>query len=432
MKCPDCGGKAKSVAENKYHCPYCGNEFFARDPLLSQIPDLDRVVDRLTTPPFNSAPKKNEGVSVFEDNVSGVLEITWNPTPGILTSGSGLLINAAGYAITNAHVVARDDGTPTSSVNVKVAGETVKAHVIRLGDDKAGLGNGVDLALIKLDRVPIRAKVLSFADFADVRIGEQVFVIGNSLGDGTCITSGIVSDKERKINGHTVLMTDCAINGGNSGGPIFNSEGEVIGVICSSRIKADGSATEGMNYAIPVNIVEAFINGEYTAVKVKDIKDEIKFKSASSRRTVLPARSYNHDVFISFSFKDQAVADKVVDQLVNKYGIPTWICTKQIKAGENFRADIVDAIEVAKVVVFLQSTKSAVSKEVADEILYSFSIDKMVKPFKIEESTLRPELRMKFHSIHYIDATDHSRLDEKIYELARDICISIGKPFKAD
>jgi len=68
-----------------------------------------------------------------------------------------------------------------------------------------------------------------------------------------------VSDKRRQLSGHTLMMTDCAINGGNSGGPIFNSSGIAIGVIVSSRINRDGSATEGMNYAIPADIVLDFI-----------------------------------------------------------------------------------------------------------------------------------------------------------------------------
>ena len=76
------------------------------------------------------------------------------------------------------------------------------------------LEQGVDLALLKLSKMPFRAKVLEFEDFSNVRIGEPVFVIGNSLGYGTCITSGIVSDKERNVNGKMLLMTDCAVNGG--------------------------------------------------------------------------------------------------------------------------------------------------------------------------------------------------------------------------
>ena len=275
MNCIYCGAIATAVSEYSYECPYCGGKFETEKPKVSET-------KRETRKHAPVKPRTNEGANVFEDNVNGVLEITWNPTPFTMTSGSGLLVDECGYALTNAHVVSDENGRPVKEVNVKIAGSNVKATVIRLGDDKAGRGAGVDLALVKLQKIPAKAKTLTFADFSKVRIGEQVFVIGNSLGDGTCITAGIVSDKQRKIGGHTVLMTDCAINGGNSGGPIFNSEGHVIGVICSSRIKADGSATEGMNYAVPINIASDFLHGKHVAIKVTPDNPNINYKVASN------------------------------------------------------------------------------------------------------------------------------------------------------
>lgn len=169
-------------------------------------------------------------------------------------SGSGFLISRDGYCITNAHVVTSEDGRSCGTVNVKMAGEKVSAKVLVLGDKNHGLGRGVDLALIKLDRVPRGAKPLEFEDFGNVRIGESVYVIGNSLGYGTCISSGIVSDKERNVSGKSLLMTDCAVNAGNSGGPIFNQKGRVIGAIVSGITSA-----EGMNFAIPSATIRAFL-----------------------------------------------------------------------------------------------------------------------------------------------------------------------------
>ena len=292
MKCNACGAEAVLVRENHYRCPYCTYEFDVA-PAAPAAP----VNQPAARAPQRTAPKRNEGVSVFEDNINGVLEITWNPAKNLLTSGSGLLIDKEGYALTNTHVVTNEQGRPCAEMNVKVANEVVKARVIRLGDNHAGHGAGVDLALIKLDRVPSKARVLTLGDFEKVRIGEQVFVIGNSLGDGTCMTAGIVSDKQRKIDGHTVLMTDCAINGGNSGGPIFNSNGEVIGVICSSRVMEDGSATEGMNYAIPINIVQDFVKGRHTAVRVAPEGGNVHYKAASATGPRCPkCKSSNTDV----------------------------------------------------------------------------------------------------------------------------------------
>ena len=216
--------------------------------------------------PLSVNPSSQGGVNVYEQTVAGVLEVTCTFND-CRSSGSGLLIDNGRYAITNAHVVTHN-AKPCPNVFVKVAGETISAQVVMLGDNNGGHGRGVDLALLKLSRVPARGKTLVFENFDNVRIGEQVYVIGNSLGDGTCITSGIVSDKCRVLSGRKLLMTDCPINGGNSGGPIFNAKGRVIGVIVSSRINADGSATEGMNYAIPSYIVEEFIAGKHTAVRL--------------------------------------------------------------------------------------------------------------------------------------------------------------------
>ena len=208
-------------------------------------------------PAAGAASGGGSGVNVFDKNIGGILELTCRSYRGV-SAGSGLLIDREGYAITNTHVVT-DDAVPCSDITVKIAGQTVSAKIIALGDDRGGHGSGVDLALIKLASVPYNATPIVIGNFDDVKIGEQVYVIGNSLGDGTCITSGIVSDKRRQLSGHTLMMTDCAINGGNSGGPIFNASGIAIGVIVSSRINRDGSATEGMNYAIPADIVLDFI-----------------------------------------------------------------------------------------------------------------------------------------------------------------------------
>ena len=135
-----------------------------------------------------------------------------------------------------------------------------------------------------------------------------------------------------------------------------------------------------------------------------------------------------HDVFISFKFENQLVVDKIVNQLTNKYGISCWICTEKIRAGENFRKDIADAISAAKIVVLVQSKLSAVSKEVRQEIVDAFDNGKIIMPFIIEPSQLSGVLQSLLKDIHYIDATIPT-LDERIYDLAKDICRTLGMPF---
>lgn len=256
-KCPVCGGTLIDAGNGVLRCKYCKNTVQATQPKVQAQEPAFTPVQRTS----------NAGVNVFDKNINGVLEVACIYGDE-MSAGSGFLIDESGYAITNAHVVC-NGANVCKDIKAHICGQWVDVTLVALGDENGGQGAGVDLALLKLDKMPIKATPLSFADFDTVRNGEQVYVIGNSLGDGTCITSGIVSDKSRELNGERLLMTDCAINGGNSGGPIFNANGEVIGAIVSSRVHRDGSATEGMNYAIPIDTVEEFICGKYRAVTMK-------------------------------------------------------------------------------------------------------------------------------------------------------------------
>lgn len=237
--CKTCGGELVAFGDGGRYCPYCGNGY-------------RRSADGNMAAPVRDMAHTDSGVNVYDENIGGVLEIRWQDEK-YTHSGSGFLLGNEGYALTNTHVVTAEDGRSCGKVRVRVAGAETEATVLRLGDDRHGEGNGIDLAVLRLASLPRGAKPLHFADFSDVRNGERVFVIGNSLGHGTCITSGIVSDRRRTVNGKPLLMTDCAVNGGNSGGPIFNERGEVIGVIVSGIPDA-----EGMNFAIPCEDAQAF------------------------------------------------------------------------------------------------------------------------------------------------------------------------------
>lgn len=246
VKCMYCGAPCDRVG-NQYKCKFCGATFEESDFAPSETVKQPVAV------------KGEGGADVFEKNINGILEISCSGRQGSW-AGSGYIISPEGYAITNAHVAADDvDGRPCQRMSVHVCGQDIPASVVSLADDRAGSGSGIDLAIIKLSRMPADAVVLSFEQSDAIRNGEPVFVIGNSLGQGTCITSGIVSDKARNIRGKTFIMTDCAVNGGNSGGPIFNRHGHVIGTITLQGRSRDGADAEGMNYAIPSKTVMNFI-----------------------------------------------------------------------------------------------------------------------------------------------------------------------------
>ena len=172
--------------------------------------------------------------------------------------GSGVIINSNGYILTNSHVVS--DGN-TSRIQVMLEDDkTVDAKL--LWNDPY-----MDLAVIKVNESNLPAAELGDSD--KVNIGEQAIAIGNPLGldFNRSVTAGYVSGVDRTIETQDgkiisgLIQTDAAINNGNSGGPLLNKKGEVIGI---NTIKIGGTATEGLGFAIPINtakeIVDAIIS----------------------------------------------------------------------------------------------------------------------------------------------------------------------------
>nr|WP_321232229.1 trypsin-like peptidase domain-containing protein [uncultured Psychroserpens sp.] len=172
-----------------------------------------------------------------------------NTSQKVSTSGlgSGFMISDK-LIITAAHVVR----VPESLVVQFSDGETIRAKVI-------SSYNSADIALIKLIRPKLNAVTVSFGDSDKVKIGHQVFVIGVPLGVGFSLSSGYVSAFKKQKSGKNpftsteFIQTDAAINQGNSGGPMFNLQGEVIGVV--SHIKSNSGGSDGIGYASSSNLV---------------------------------------------------------------------------------------------------------------------------------------------------------------------------------
>ncbi len=156
--------------------------------------------------------------------------------------GSGFVIDAAGIVVTNNHVI---DGADEIVV-ILADGTKLKAELI--GRDKE-----VDLAVLKVKpEKPLKA--VKFADSDKIRIGEPVMAIGNPLGLGGTVTSGIISAKNRDIKSgafDNYIQTDAAINRGNSGGPLFNMDGDVIGI--NTAIFSQTGGNIGIAFAVPSN-----------------------------------------------------------------------------------------------------------------------------------------------------------------------------------
>jgi len=165
--------------------------------------------------------------------------------------GSGFLIDKKkGYVMTNSHVIL-DEKTqkPFEEISVTIAGMKSPAHVL-----VSGTPDTMDIALLLVEGLDPKATELALGDSSSVRNGERVYHLGNSLGQGLCITGGIVSDADRKIGERHYFMTDAAINPGNSGGPLVDDKGKVVGVAVMSTRGADG-----MKYSIPLNDALAFL-----------------------------------------------------------------------------------------------------------------------------------------------------------------------------
>jgi serine protease Do len=170
--------------------------------------------------------------------------------------GSGFLISADGYILTNNHVVEKADKV---SVKLQKGEKTIQAKVI-------GTDPETDLALIKIDNGS-SLPYLKLGDSAKMRVGEWVLAIGNPFGLAHTVTQGIISAKGRIIGAgpyDDFIQTDASINPGNSGGPLLNLDGEVIGI--NTAIVAAG---QGIGFAVPSSIAKDVVNQLKSKGKVK-------------------------------------------------------------------------------------------------------------------------------------------------------------------
>jgi putative serine protease PepD len=192
------------------------------------------------------------GETVYAKNEYSVIEIACNNG----SVSSGFIIDNQGHAITCTHCVVDKLGNIINGISARVkGGEYSPVKVLatfrqKLEVNERGKKDDInDVALIKFVTTPRNAKPSTFGDSDKIKNGSTCFAIGNSAGHGTCITAGIVSDKCRESAiAHGCIMIDAALNPGNSGGPIFNRDGEVIGIAQSVILSA-----KGMNYAVPIN-----------------------------------------------------------------------------------------------------------------------------------------------------------------------------------
>ena len=176
--------------------------------------------------------------------------------------GSGVIISADGYIVTNNHVI-----SGASDIKVKLNGKEYESKLI-------GTDSKTDIALIKIDETDLTYAIIANSDA--VEVGDSAIAIGNPLGYGITVTSGIISalHKEITINNKTMnlFQTDAAINSGNSGGGLFNINGELIGIVNAKTSSSilNSTTIEGLGYAIPSNTVNSIVESLLKDGYVKD------------------------------------------------------------------------------------------------------------------------------------------------------------------
>ncbi|CAB5033224.1 unannotated protein [freshwater metagenome] len=171
-------------------------------------------------------------------------------------TGSGFVIDSKGTILTNAHVV---DGA--KKVTVRFSNDkTVDAKI--LGADRSS-----DIAVLQINPDGQDLVSLPLASMKDVEVGDPVVAIGNPFGQAFSLTTGVVSAKQRSIEGlngfaiNDVIQTDAAINPGNSGGPLIDSAGEVIGINSQIETGGSGGGNVGIGFAVPIDTARKLLPG---------------------------------------------------------------------------------------------------------------------------------------------------------------------------
>ena len=224
-------------------------------------------------PQFPEGSPFGEFFEQFRDRIPGRPGAGNGAQPEVKGAGSGFIISADGYVVTNNHVVEN----ATEIEVILQNGDRYEASI-------KGRDPKTDLALLKV-KVDEALPFVELGDSDSARVGEWVVAVGNPFGLGGTVTAGIVSARGRDINSgpyDDYLQIDAPINRGNSGGPLFNNQGQVIGV--NSAIYSPTGGSVGIGFAIPSNLVKDVVaeletNGKMTrgwlGVQIQPLTDDI-------------------------------------------------------------------------------------------------------------------------------------------------------------
>jgi S1-C subfamily serine protease len=215
-------------------------------------------------------PTETENVRIYRQAAPAVANIVtktveydffFNPVP-VEGAGSGFVIDSDGHILTNYHVV---QGAQTIEVTL---GDQSRYKAKMIGADTRN-----DIALIQIDPKGHKLAPLPLGDSRNLLVGQRVLAIGNPFGFQSTLTTGVVSSLGRTVQTSDTtfideaIQTDAAINRGNSGGPLLNSHGEVVGI--NSAIYSPSGTTVGIGFAIPINTAKRAANDLITKGRVR-------------------------------------------------------------------------------------------------------------------------------------------------------------------
>ena len=325
--------------------------------LTQQIQSLQDQIDALSRQAggnsLSGSPVSSTGMTpgqVYAQNVNSVVAVTakvqsasyYGVTEGTST-GSGFILTEDGYVVTNCHVV---EGATAVSV-VMHNGLEYPAEVI--GTDATN-----DIAVLKTDAQNLPAVSSGSSD--DLVIGDMVVAIGNPLGELTSTqTVGYVSGKDRDVTTDNTIInmiqTDAAINSGNSGGPLFNMNGQVVGITTAkySGTTGSGASIEGIGFAIPIDDVlgiisdlmeHGYVTGAYLGVSVSDTD------AASAAMFGLPVGAYVRTVEPGAAAEKAGIQPK--DIIIDLGGYEVEGITTLTRALRNFKAGDTTTVTVVR------------------------------------------------------------------------------------
>ena len=258
LACVVAGGAAGAGGAALYH-NFSGNG-------TTVIYESQRPAEVVTSPISGETMKIMTAEQLYSANLASCVGITVSTTKTNIfgytstsaASGSGFVLSENGYIVTNYHVI--EDAVNDNTVQITVSFQNGQSFTAQL----VGGEQSNDVAVLKIDAAELQPVVLGDSD--RLAVGQSVMVIGNPLGELTyTLTDGIVSALDRLITTSmgtmNMFQTNCVINSGNSGGPVFNSYGEVVGIATAKYggSSTTGTTVEGLGFAVPINDVKTII-----------------------------------------------------------------------------------------------------------------------------------------------------------------------------